>query len=206
MPVIGTPRRCESSISATIPLIIGRSIVNTIFGTEIKSFKQGRKIDIKTRIELELAAHKLIVAGRVCISHRISGILLRTTKEVLAILDIITVKHSAQGILVCILNITQRNKRRHQMRTQRSSLPPPVYISRIRIIKCHISISLRGDKFMQLHIHISTDKETADVVIFRITHFKKRRFAIVTGRSIIFHFLATARNFGNRFRTVVCLP
>ena len=92
------------------------------------------------------------------------------------------------------------------MRRQRSGLPPPVYISRIRIIKCHISISLRGDKFMQLHIYISTDKETTDIVIFRIAHFKKRRFAIVTGRSIIFHFLATARNFGNRFRTVICLP
>ena len=96
LSVIVAPYRCKRGITAFISLIIGRSIVNTIFSTEIKPFEQWRKIDIKACIELELTAHKLAVAGCVCICHRIGGILLRTTEEEFAILNVATVEHRVQ--------------------------------------------------------------------------------------------------------------
>ncbi len=109
--IISTPYGCKSGITAAVALIVGRSIVNTIFDTEIESLEQRREIDIKTRVELELAAHEFIVAGSISIRHRIGGILLRTAEEVLATLKIITVEHSIQRVPVRLFNETQRNQR-----------------------------------------------------------------------------------------------
>ena len=57
---------------------------------------------------------------------------------------------------------------------------------------------------MQLHIHISTYKETTDIIIFCLTHFKQGRFTIIASSSIVFYFLSTTTYLSNCFRTIVC--
>src|SRR5665647_339823 len=83
------PYRCKGGIFVGIPLVIGRCIVDAVFGTEMQSLEQRFQIEIEPGIELKLTTYKLIVSCRIGISYRVGGIELGSSEKIFTVNEII---------------------------------------------------------------------------------------------------------------------